>query len=203
MDQFCLLHEAYNNHQIYEIKNRTTQCVALLSLVTVGLFCISPELVKIMAASSYWESIRIIAPAILGVYFTFLYGFPVEIEYFFKKTHYIAIGTVVSAVLNVILCILLVPRYGYETAVYVTLFTYILYFLAHMAISYAITNRALPFDMKTMFLYILAVCISCVIIQLTLNYMLLRYLVALLWLVFLYCRYQDIAKTYLFKFFGK
>ena len=92
--------EAYKNNQIVEIKSRTTQCVALFSFISIVLFCVSPEMVKIMSDSSYWSSIRIIAPAVLGVYFTFLYGFPIEIEYYLKKTHYIAAGTVISAAIN-------------------------------------------------------------------------------------------------------
>lgn len=195
--------EAYKNNQTDEIKKRTTQCVALFSFITVVLFCVSPEIVKIMSDSSYWESIPILAPAILGVYFTFLYSFPVEIEYYFKKTNYIAIGTVLSAVINVTLCLVLVPKYGYETAVYVTVFTYILYFIAHMIISYFITQKNLPFEMKKMVYYIIAVCITCCLIQLTLNYWFARYIVAIMWTVFLYVRYKDLVKTYIFKYISR
>lgn len=191
--------EAYNNKKILEIKNRTTQCIALFSFVTVVLFCVSPEIVKMMADSSYWSSIRIIAPAILGVFFTFLYGFPVEIEYYYKKTNYIAIGTVISATINVFLCIFLVPEYGYESAVYVTLLTYVLYFIAHMVIAYFITQKQLPFEIKQMSLYIIAVCLTCCLIQLALDLWVVRYLVTVVWSVILYKKYRVIVDAYVLK----
>lgn len=192
--------EAYKNNLIDEIKNRTTKCISLFSFITVLLFCISPEIVKVMADSSYWHSINFLCPAILGVYFTFLYSFPVEVEYYYKKTNYIAIGTVISAVINVILCLILVPRCGYEYAVYVTLFTYVLYFIAHMLISYYVAQRCLPFDIRKMILYVFSVCMSCVLVQLFIDNFVIRYFIGLIWSLFFYKSNKSLVNSYLSKF---
>lgn len=195
--------EAYKSNLIDEIKNRTTKCISLFSFITVILFCVSPEIVKVMADSSYWHSISFLCPAILGVYFTFLYSFPVELEYYYKKTNYIAIGTVISAVINVILCLILVPRYGYESAVYVTLFTYVLYFTAHMLISYYVAQRCLPFDIRKMILYVLSVCISCILVQLFIDNFVIRYFIGLMWSVFFYKSNKSLVHSFLSKFITK
>lgn len=195
--------EAYNNKKEDEIKRRTTQCVALFSFVTVFLSCIAPEIVKIISARAYWESIPLLAPAILGVYFTFMYGFPVEIEYYYKKTNFIAIGTIVAAVINVVLCLFLVPKYGYPIAVYITVLTYAIYFIGHMMISYFITGRHLPFDTKIMYFYILAVCGTCAAAQLLVNVWIARYIIALIWAALLYKKYDSIIIQYVNKYLDK
>ena len=168
--------ETYEKGQINVIKKRATQYVALFSVATVGLFCVSPEIIKIMADKSYWSSIQIVCPAVLRVFFTFLYGIPAQIEYYYKKTKYTAVGTMLAAVLNIVFCMILVPKYGYEMAVYVTVATYILYFTAHMIIAGWITKWKLPFNVKEIVCYTLIVCAMCAVMQAFLDKWLFRYL---------------------------
>ena len=184
--------ESYQQGKIDEIKTRSTQYVAFFSVFTVLLFCLAPELVKIMSSNDYWEAINIVCPAILSVFFTFLYSLPAEIEYYYKKTTFIALGTITAAVLNIILCLILVPAYGYAMAVYITIFTYVLYFIAHMLIAYFITDKKLPFEMSNLILYILAVCLTMIIIQYFLNFICLRYLIGSLWVGIMFIRYRRI-----------
>jgi len=157
-------YEAYAKKRIGPIKRRVNQYVSLFSAITIGLFCVSPEIVRVMSPEPYWDSMRIVCPALLGAYFTFMYCFPVDIEYFYKKTGYIATGTLAAAVVNVALCLWLVPVFGYEAAAYVTALTYFLYFAAHLVVAAIITRGRLPFDLKRMFTLVsivVAMCFAC------------------------------------------
>ena len=149
-----------------------------------------------MSDSTYWESIYIVCPAILGVYFTFMYTIPAQIEYYLKKTKYIAIGTVVVAVVNVVANVILVPRFGYQAAVYVTVGTYILYFVFHMVIAYFITSKQLPFNIKSISLYILCVCMLCVIMQICADNWVLRYPICLVFCLFILISNWEAIKPY-------
>lgn len=177
--------ESYKSGHLEEIKKRSTQYVAVFTTITGVLFCISPEVVKFMTKEEYWSAIPLIAPAVLGVFFTFMYTLPAQIEYYFKKTKYIALGTMFAAVLNVILCLIFVPKLGYESAVYVTVFTYVIYFVMHMLIAIQLTQKQLPFDIKAMTGYVLAVCVLCVLVQLCIEQWLLRYALAMVWCIIL------------------
>ena len=175
--------EKYASDEVDELKCRSTQYVALFSTITVSLFCVSPEIVKLMSASSYWDAANIVCPAILGVFFTFLYSLPVQIEYYYKKTTYIAIGTIAAAMLNITGCILLIPSYGYVAAIYVTVATYAVYCIVHMVIAKTLTGGFLPFEMTKIIGYVLAVIIACCVMQGTIAVWPVRYFCAIAWCV--------------------
>ena len=62
-----------------------------------------PEVTKIMAGSNYWGGISLIIPLTFGNFFVFMYGLPVNIEYYHKKTGFISLGTILAAGLNAVL----------------------------------------------------------------------------------------------------
>lgn len=189
--------ENYKQGRTEDIKERSTQYVALFSLFTVSLFCISPEIIKIMSAPDYWDAIDIVCLAILGVFFTFLYSLPAEVEYYYKKTSFIAIGTIIAAVLNIVLCMIFVPVYGYIAAIYITISTYVLYFFAHMLIAYNITKGALPFNIKSIFTYITAVVLSLIIVQSFLDVFFVRLIIGVAWAIILYSKYNYVVNSYI------
>lgn len=191
--------EAYSAGKYDEIKERTNQYVSVFAIISIALFFVSPELVKVMASEPYWDSITIVAPAILGVFFTFLYGIPAQIEYYYKKTNYIAIGTMIAAAFNVGLCAWFIPIFGYGAAVYVTVFTYILYFTAHMIIANVITKKDPPFETKTMISMILIACICCAISLVTLDIWWIRYLLLCISLIVFYKQNKVIVDRFILR----
>lgn len=172
--------EQYAKGNITLIKKRTGHYVSIFSIICCVLFTISPEIIMLLAPSSYWPSIEMVIPAILGIFFTFMYTIPAQVEYYFKKTTYIAAGTVAAALINVASLIYFVPMYGYQIAVYITLLTYLLYFAAHMLIARRITNKNLPFDPRTVIVYSIIVCLVAGIMQLFRSDWLTRYLLLLM-----------------------
>ena len=194
---------AYEKGDIKGIKTRTTQYVALFSAFTGGVFCVAPEIVKLMSASEYWDAIEIVGPAVLGVYFTFLYTIPSQVEHYYKKTKYIAIGTVAAAVLNVAANVILVPRYGYEAAVYVTVATYVVYFVFHVLIANGITKGEPPFSIMRICGYAICVCAMCGTVQIILDKWILRYLLALLWCVGIALINKNVLREELGKVFAR
>lgn len=183
--------EQYSQNNYESIRKRSTQYVGAFSLIIIGLILVSPEIVKVMADRSYWISIKIIGYALLGVYFTFLYGLPVEIEYYYKKTKYLAIGTIIAAVFNVVLCLVVVPTKGYEYAVYITVLTYVLYFILHMIIAKKLTGNSLPFELKRIIAYIGLVSGICIINSLIIDMWYARYILAVIVCVFLFVKNKD------------
>lgn len=117
------------------IKKASRDYITVFSLLTIGFFCIMPEVTKIMAGEDYWEGISLIVPLTFGNYFVFLYGLPVNIEYYHKKTGYISIGTILAAALNAILNYFGIIFFGYQAAAYTTFFSYGMLFIFHWIIA--------------------------------------------------------------------
>jgi O-antigen/teichoic acid export membrane protein len=135
------------NKKYQEINKMGSLYIFGTSFICIFLMLIAPEIIMFLAPRSYWEGKKIVSIIILGTYFAALYILPAEVEYFFKKTKYIAVGTMGAAVLNIVLNLMFIPKYGYVAAAFITLGTYILYFAFHMIISYRIMNIWL-YDMR-------------------------------------------------------
>lgn len=130
-----------------QIKKVSTLYILLMSFFAAVLILISPELVKILAPSSYHDAIYCVIPVVGAGFFVFLYNIPASVEYFHEKTKYIAIGTMSAAVINILLNLYFIPAFGYVAAAYTTFATYIIYFIFHYVLAWRIEKRSL-FDTK-------------------------------------------------------
>ena len=119
----------------------------MMSFFAAILIFISPELVKILAPSSYHDAIYCVIPVVGAGFFVFLYNIPASVEYFHEKTKYIAVGTMSAAVINILLNLYFIPAFGYVAAAYTTFATYIIYFLFHYILAWRIEQKCL-FDTK-------------------------------------------------------
>lgn len=123
------------------IRRRAFDIAMLMSVGASALMLISPELIRLLSAPGYWESRYVAVPIVLSMYFAFLYILPAGVEYYLKKTQYIAAGTMAVAVLNVVLNALCIPRFGYVAAAYTTVVSYALYYLFHTLLSRRLFGR--------------------------------------------------------------
>ena len=108
--------------------------IELFSVIGVGFLLLSREVSYIMADSSYWSGINVIPILTFAVYFTFMYQFPVNFEFFHKQTKIIAIGTVGAGILNIILNAIMIPLWGMCGAAIATALSYLTLFFVHFYI---------------------------------------------------------------------
>ena len=96
--------------------------VALISVTLVG-----PEFVWIMAPLEYQEAIWIIPPVVGGLLFLFEAKLFVGVEFYYEHKKGLVTASIASAVVNVGLNYVLIPRFGFIVAGYTTLIAYILF----------------------------------------------------------------------------
>lgn len=120
------------------------------SLFSFGMFlfvaCVAlgaKEIISILGTDSYVNSIYYLIPILVGGYFSFLYNLPAQVEYYYEKTNYIAIGTCVAAVLNMIMNYFGVLWFGAIAAAYTTLIIYGVYFCIHFVIAKKVHGSSL------------------------------------------------------------
>ncbi len=95
------------------------------------LVLLSTELLKVLAPSSYSEGLILIPIIVLSYNFLFLYTLFSSYSFYRKKTYLISIGTIIAMIVSVSLNYALMPRFGYQIAAFITLFTYIILFGVH------------------------------------------------------------------------
>ena len=103
----------------------------IFSAICIGYLMIIPEVIKIMAPPKYYSGLYILPLIIASYFFVFLYSFSVNYEFYAKKTKYIGLATTGASLINIILNIIFVPKYGYIAAASTTLVSYFFMFLFH------------------------------------------------------------------------
>lgn len=123
------------------IRKRSKSYIFIANMLYIGFVSIAPDVIKIAGTQEYQVGRKMIIPLSLAVYFTFMYSLPVHIEYFYKKTQFIAIGTAIAAGINFVLNYLAISLWSYQGAAWSTLASYILLFVFHWNIAKRINNE--------------------------------------------------------------
>lgn len=147
-----------------EIVQANRNYITFFSLGFLAFIFILPEIIKLMSTSDYYKAIYFAPIVALGFYMNFLYNFPVNYEFFHKKTHFIALGTVGAAIMNAILNMLLIPPFGGIGAAVATASSYMILLIVHIYIAKRIIgNYSMP-------IYDFAIAIILVLLIFTLYY---------------------------------
>lgn len=136
------------NRNVENIKKKTKNYVFLFTGIVCGFMLVSPEVAKLFVSSEFWGGINLIPIFSVCMYMVFLYSFPVNFQFFYNRSLNIAIGTGLSAVLNIVLNFILIPRFGMYGAAIATLIAYISLFAFHQFIARYIIGRAYHFGYK-------------------------------------------------------
>jgi O-antigen/teichoic acid export membrane protein len=151
------VYEKLDGKNIIPVKKIYKQFIHMFSLITILMLYVSPELVKLFSAESFWGSASIVPWIVLGAYFQLLILNEQETQMFLKKTALNSLIIVVGALVNIALNFLFIPKYGVLGAAITTLVTYIFMFVSMYYINLSILKYPLV-NFKT---YIFS--ISCVL----------------------------------------
>lgn len=124
-------HDKYYAKEFGEIRENSKWIVILGCYVGLACIALAPEAVAILGGTDYAEGIYCIAPVTLGVVCQYIYTHYVNIEMHLKKTKFVPIGTVIAAIVNIMLNALFIPVFGYVAAAYTTFASYLILMLAH------------------------------------------------------------------------
>jgi len=152
-----------------------------------GLICITfmflaPEIMKILAPSTYHEGIYVIPSVIAGLFFSALYYIFANIVYYYKRPKYVMIASVASAVVNIILNTIFIPVFGYLAAGYTTMVSYII----QVVIDYWAMKRIVKqdiYDMRAIFLFSIIVILAGFILSFIYTYSMIRLFLFVIFLI--------------------
>lgn len=105
--------------------------ILLFAMCVLDFILIAPEIVRLFAPAEYHGAIYMIPAVAVSSYFIFLYSQFVYFEYYIGKTQFIPFATIISAIINLVLNMVFIRKYGYIAAAYTTLICYIIYTLCH------------------------------------------------------------------------
>lgn len=160
-------YEYTRQNQIEEMKTHAKNYIELFTIIAVGFILLSREVFHIYAKPDFWTGTDLIPLFAVGYYFIFMYSFPVNYEFYNKKTKTIAIGTMFAAICNIALNYTFIKLYGIKGAVVATTVSHGLQFTFHFICAKGINQGQFPFKISDFILGLLTICITCVFYMFT------------------------------------
>lgn len=130
-----MFYEYYSKNKFKSITNIAKKYSTIVYYIAIILILFTREIVQIISTKEYNESMPIIPIIILSYLFLFLYTIYANYSFYYKKSGAISLATVIATIVNIILNYIFIPKYGYVSAAYTTLVSYILLFLFHFLVT--------------------------------------------------------------------
>lgn len=123
--------------RISEIKGVAYISLIAISVLNLFLVLFAPEIIAIFAPPTFSEAAQVIPPIAISGVMVFSYDLFATYEFYYERTTFITIGSIIGACLNIVLNLIFIPRFGFIAAGYTTLVCYACYALGH----YLLMNR--------------------------------------------------------------
>lgn len=158
----------------------------LLGGITICGILLAPEMIAFLGTEEYMQAQWIVAPVMLSGYFTMLYSFFANVEFYYEKSVGVMLASVVAAVSNVILNAIFIPMFGFIAAGYTTMVSYILLALMHYVLMKRVCkDQSLPsiYNIKFIVSFSIGMSLVSLLLMATYNFALIRYTIIVLVLV--------------------
>lgn len=123
------------------LKKQSENFLELFTVLSVGFILLATEVYHIFASREFWPGTMLIPIFVTGYYLNFLCTFPVNYEYYHKKTKIVAAVTIFSALLNLVLNYFLIRSFGMAGAALATTVSHSAQLLLHHCYSAFVIGR--------------------------------------------------------------
>lgn len=187
-------YDRMKNNEIELMKNYAKYYFYFFTFLCSNFLLVSPEIIKLMSPIHYWSGLEILPWIVMSYYLVFCYSFPVNCEFYYEKTRYIAIGTTLAAILNILFNFYFIPKSGANGAALATFLAYIFLFVLHEFIVRKKINIRI-IETKNYVIGNLYLLLICLFYNIFLNRLLWRYLYLVIFdcIVFIYL-YKKLIK---------
>ena len=145
-----------------EILLHSKRYLKFFTLISVGFVLLSYDVYKIMAPIEYYEGMKIIPLFVLSNFFSFIYLFPVNFEFYKRKTKLIPLATLFASLINIVINFMLIPKYGLVGAAIGTAISHVILFLFHELVARLII-KDFEFPWHIYILSIIIIFFTCVL----------------------------------------
>lgn len=104
-----------------KVRQKAVNFLELFTVLSVGFVLLVKEVYQFFMREEYWEGAMLIPVFVSSYFLNFLCTFPVNYEYYHKKTKAVAVVTITSSLFNVGLNYLLIRQYGMAGAALATM----------------------------------------------------------------------------------
>lgn len=125
------LFDKLNTKSFQRIKDVTKTLMILYTAICIMTIILAPEVIKILAPKEYYEGVYAIPPIVGMAFMNGLYNLYANVEFYHKKSKYIATATIIAALINIFLNYFMIKAWSYVGASYATLVSYAILVFLH------------------------------------------------------------------------
>lgn len=180
------LYNKIKNQDFEENKVISAAIAILMSTILLGVITFAPEIIYIFAGPKYLDAVWVVPPISIGLLFLFYTQLFSSVEFYYEKKYYLVAGSILSAVLNVLLNWIFIGIYGYVVAAYTSLLSFIVFALCNYLCMKRICKQykinAQIFDLRKLIVISFVFVILSVLVMLLYDWLIIRIVVILLFL---------------------
>ena len=135
------LYRRLNAGEYHRVDRTGFVLLGLLAVAILAMDGLAPTIVAILAPGEYSDAMFLVPVIAASVFFTYLYSYCSNIEFYYEVRVPAMVASVAAAVLNVVLNAALIPVFGYIAAGYTTLACYASLGLLHFLLAQKITHE--------------------------------------------------------------
>lgn len=138
------IYERCSDKRVSNVKKYVSVIYFLAAGIVLAFMMLAPEAVSILAGEKYQQSVGLIPPIAVGIYFILVQNMTAIIEFYHEKSKMLMVCSSIAAVLNIVLNLIFIPVYGYTAAAYTTLASYAVNAMLHYWIVHTIYKKNYP-----------------------------------------------------------
>lgn len=116
--------ERIDRKELKDNRKVSTILSAGIAFMLLGIIALTPEVVYVMAGPQYTSAIWVVPPVAMSVLLLYYADLFDCLLFFYESKIFLAVAAILSAVVNIILNYIFIPRFGFVAAAYTTLISY-------------------------------------------------------------------------------
>lgn len=188
-------YEKFDDNKQEDVSNLFLPLMICIILPIFAFMLFAPEALKLLASENFYDALYIIPPVSASIIFIFMYSYFSIAEFYYDKNKFSAIISTIAALVNIVTNYIFIRLFDYRAAGYTTLLSYFILSLGHYLYGNHIVKKHIENDYVkwTLFLSISLIVFSYVAIVCFLyNYLLLRYILAIVILLSIALKRREI-----------
>ena len=140
-----------------QMRSQAKNFLEVFTVLSIGFILLSTEVYHVFASRDFWPGTQLIPIFVASYYLNFLCTFPVNYEYYHKKTKVVAVVTVLASLVNIGLNYILIRSIGMMGAAVATMLSHSLQLLMHYCyVRYVLKQGEYPFGIRIWVKYAIA-----------------------------------------------
>ena len=198
---------AFAPYQYQKIKTKeykalaknTNLIIAFVAICLVVIMLFGREIVLLFGGRKYVDSISIIIPISLGVFFNYVFQLFARVQEYYTQKHMIVIASISCALLNIITNYIFINVFGYKAAAYTTFACYLIFCWIHY-LFYKLTCKKFIgkdiYDVKTLLVISALLIGMSLLCSLLSKFLIIKIVLVLGGLAIVYCKREEIKRMF-------